>query len=466
MDKSTDEIAFRKRSLIDALRDSESDPESFEQPYDSAPDALLNRLTRVRMILGALDKQIKDFSSKIKDVIKNKSKDEDDRASKLETHFRSEYAGATLGIEFAKKKQDEVLLERQLAWRERNTRVISQLELEERYRALNRRYSSAGGDLWRSSNKKLRLENPTAIMSMQLDSNQSAASKIPELLLPLYRTSDGLDDRRKPSNWISDVIEYYSANPEYHGKVVTEYVSIGWCHATGTWYRFDQRVGCIIPFLIAANKLEELIFGSSSESVQHPVNALLLGGGVRALLESYKLVIVPADNSETPIKRWRTDLLFPSMKDYCCGYDENSNKIYFKDIDGKELSFLGERRPSPRFLYFHFIMALIRLKDRGSDGWQQIWARYYEQRPFPPANNYMRNAMIKALATYFEGADMKVVESWISDQGFDTQIQIQDNQAKELARRVHRIVDVDTTIERDDKFEELWDTYGDTDDEE
>ncbi|KAL7914913.1 hypothetical protein GGI35DRAFT_435561 [Trichoderma velutinum] len=299
---------------------------------------------------------------------------------------------------------------------------------------------------------------------MQLDSSQPTALKIPELLLPLYKTSDGLNDRKKPSNWISDVVEYYSANWEYHGKNATEYAPIAWCHATGTWYRYDQQVAHIVPLLIDANKLEEIIFGSISESVQRPANALLLGGGISGLLECYRIVIVPVDSSETPIKRWRTDLLFPSMKDYPCGNDENWNKIYIRDIEGKELSFLGERRPSPKFLYFHFIMALIRLKDCGYDGWRQIWACYYEQRPFPPAGNYMRTAMIKALATYFQVADMRVVESWINDQGFGTQIQIRDDQAKELARRVHRIVDIGTTVEQDDKFQELWDTYGDTDD--
>ncbi|KAL7914912.1 hypothetical protein GGI35DRAFT_488805 [Trichoderma velutinum] len=109
MDKLTDETSSRgKWNLIDAL--SELELESFVQPYDLTPDAVLNRLTRVRMILGALDKQIKDLSSKIKKVIENKSKVEDDRASKLDMHFRSEYARAVLGIEFAKKKQDEVLL--------------------------------------------------------------------------------------------------------------------------------------------------------------------------------------------------------------------------------------------------------------------------------------------------------------------------------------------------------------------
>lgn len=467
MEKLTD-----KTSSMDALLESESDEsgsdaESSEQPNESAPDALLNRLNQVRTILWALLRQIEGLSSKIEEVTKNKSEDEGDNALKLETHFRSEYA--TLEIEFAKKQQDEVLVERQIARRERNTGIISQLELEKRQKALKKRYIIAGDDLWRSSNEKLHLENPTAIISIQLDSDQSAASKIPELLLPLYRKPVALitrrNIRRKPSNWTSDVIEYYSANWEDHGKTDG---SITWCHANGSWYpSYNLGPARIVPFLIAANKLEELIFGSVSESVQHPANALLLGGAVRDYLEAYKIVIVPVDNSETPIKRWRIDLLFPSLGDYRCGLGENWDKTRLKDLDGKELSFLGERRPSPRFLYFHFIMALLRLKDCGSDGWQQIWARYYEQRPFPPTNNYMRKAMIKALATYFEVADMKVVESWVSDQGFDTQIQIQDDQAKELARRVHRIVDTDIYDFRDDRIEELSDNYGqDTEEEE
>ncbi|KKP01915.1 hypothetical protein THAR02_05991 [Trichoderma harzianum] len=242
MEKLTD-----KTSSMDALLESESDEsgsdaESFEQPYEPAPDALLNRLNRVRIIF----------------------EDEGDNALKLETHFRSEYA--TLEIEFAKKQQDEVLVERQLAWRERNTGIISQLELEKRYRALKKRYSIAGDDLWRSSNEKLRLENPTAIISMQLDSDQSAASKIPELLLPLYRKPDAIitrrNIRRKPCNWTSDVIEYYSANWEDHGKTVHQNGSIAWCHANGTWYPYNMGPARIVPFLIAANKLEELIFGS------------------------------------------------------------------------------------------------------------------------------------------------------------------------------------------------------------
>jgi hypothetical protein len=76
-----------------------------------------------------------------------------------------------------------------------------------------------------------------------------------------------------------------------------------------------------------------------------------------------------------------------------------NGKIYvWKDLDGKELVFLGEKRPVSRFLYFHFVMALVRIKDLQRRNWQDVWARYHEHRPFPTPGNYMRKAMLLALA--------------------------------------------------------------------
>ncbi len=46
---------------------------------------------------------------------------------------------------------------------------------------------------------------------------------------------------------------------------------------------------------------------------------------------------------------------------------------------------------------------------------EQIWARYYQQRPFPRLGNYMRKSILLALATHFQAADMKVVESWMAE---------------------------------------------------
>ena len=60
-------------------------------------------------------------------------------------------------------------------------------------------------------------------------------------------------------------------------------------------------------------------------------------------------------------------------------------------------------------------MALVRIKDLQRGGWRDVWAWYYEQRPFSTPGKYTRQSMLLALATHFESADMRVVESWIAD---------------------------------------------------
>ncbi|KAK0727310.1 hypothetical protein B0T26DRAFT_128902 [Lasiosphaeria miniovina] len=97
-------------------------------------------------------------------------------------------------------------------------------------------------------------------------------------------------------------------------------------------------------------------------------------------------------------------------------------------------------------MYFHFVMALVRIKDVKRYGWQDVWARYYQQRPFPTPGNYIRQNMLLALATHFGTADMHVVESWIKDQGFDSPLKLTDEETQEAARRVH--VAVDQAIDR------------------
>jgi hypothetical protein len=141
-----------------------------------------------------------------------------------------------------------------------------------------------------------------------------------------------------------------------------------------------------------------------------------------------------------PITRWKTDVISSDINNTVYHIADRKNYTG-KELDGKELVFRGEKRPVSRFLYFHFIIALVRIKDLERRGWQETWARYYQQRPFPTPGNYMRKAMLLVLATHVEAADMKVVESWISDHGFETPLMLRDGQAMEVARRVHEAVE-------------------------
>jgi len=53
----------------------------------------------------------------------------------------------------------------------------------------------------------------------------------------------------------------------------------------------------------------------------------------------------------------------------------------------------------------------------------------------------MRQSMLLALATHFGTAEMDVVESWITDYGFNSPLMLNDDESAEAARRVHLAVD-------------------------
>ncbi|OAA60561.1 hypothetical protein SPI_05685 [Niveomyces insectorum RCEF 264] len=145
--------------------------------------------------------------------------------------------------------------------------------------------------------------------------------------------------------------------------------------------------------------------------------------------------------TKAPSNDGHTDVVSPDIRNTPYVLDHLA-----KELDGRELVFLNDKRPVSRLLYFHFVMALVRMKDVGRRGWREVWARYYSQRPFPMPGNYMRQSMLLALTTHFEVADMHAVGSWIRDHGFDSPLKLTDDEAAEAARRVH--VAVEAAIRR------------------
>ncbi|KAK0721131.1 hypothetical protein B0H67DRAFT_213043 [Lasiosphaeris hirsuta] len=193
----------------------------------------------------------------------------------------------------------------------------------------------------------------------------------------------------------------------------------------------------IVPFFLDSDDIGENLFGSRAPSLRRVGNALLLLGKIKKWFDIYHLLIVPVNTKETPITRWKVNVISSDIQNLSYSRPEDITR----DLDGKELKFNNDKRPVSRFIYFHFIMALIRIKDVKRQGWQDVWARYYQQRPFPTPGNYMRQSMLLALATHFGTAEMNVVKSWIADHGFDSPLMLSDDESAEAARRVHLAVD-------------------------
>lgn len=120
-----------------------------------------------------------------------------------------------------------------------------------------------------------------------------------------------------------------------------------------------------------------MLFGSRPESLQRAGNSLLMSNLIKGWFDKYHLVVVPVDGTESPITRWRTDVLSPDIRKRAI----TGTKRLAAEFDGKELMFLNEKRPISRFLYFHFVMALVRIKDFKRPGWETTWIRYYQETP-------------------------------------------------------------------------------------
>ncbi|KAH6614652.1 hypothetical protein B0J18DRAFT_485809 [Chaetomium sp. MPI-SDFR-AT-0129] len=283
--------------------------------------------------------------------------------------------------------------------------------------------------------------------------NQPPPANLASCLLALYRKCDGVDDSENgPSAFRSAALRYYDGDIAAKSiddtgledgsktKIRDDWV---WCHATGIWGGTDMvKAAPVVPFLPDGDDLGEILFGSRAPYFRAPSlrgagNALLLLNKIAKWFHSYHLVIVPVDGKEKPITRWKIDVISSDIRN--SSYVGSTGGVA-GDLDGKELQFRNDKRPVPQFMYFHFIMALIRIKDDGRPGWQDLWARYYQQRPFPTTGNYMRKSMLRALATHFGTAQMDIVESWITDDGFDSPLIVNDDERTEAARRVYLAV--------------------------
>lgn len=158
---------------------------------------------------------------------------------------------------------------------------------------------------------------------------------------------------------------------------------------------------------------------------------------IKSWLDAYKLVIIPVDTTEMPIKRWKIELIGNSIRNTL--FSDNPNQ-YGRDLDGKELTFRSDNRPAPQFLYFHFIMALIRIRDLEAQGWKETWAKYFAHQPFPTPGNYLPQSMLFVLHQHYAATDVEVLESWTRGQGFGKPITVSEEESKKIAERVKRAV--------------------------
>ncbi|KAJ8126070.1 hypothetical protein O1611_g7568 [Lasiodiplodia mahajangana] len=367
----------------------------------------------------------------------------------------NEYAQALLGVEISCLEYQAAIISQEIL--EEARQMLSKKAYKNQLAETNERKVSAGDALWDHTDKKARFDD-TGVISLLKRGSQEARF-VGQSLLAIYRAFDSTKTKpdKRPNNWRRDALQYYKAEITEGGwKKV-------WAHDVGGYCNPLIIVAAhIVPhfFISRFGNLGTDIFGSRGNELHTPSNSLLLSCEVKRWLDKYSLVIVPVDYNETPITRWKVELLDDGIRDQPL-YDPNTTA---GDLEKKELLFTSKARPASRFLYFNFIMALVRIRDMEAPYWRQVWARYLTRPPFPTPGNYLRQSMLIAINQHFKTTDVKLIENWIKGQGFERPITLSEEDAKLVAKRIQIAVDqakreVQDCENEDNKYEGLVDLY-------
>ncbi|KAK1481438.1 hypothetical protein CCUS01_04551 [Colletotrichum cuscutae] len=103
-----------------------------------------------------------------------------------------------------------------------------------------------------------------------------------------------------------------------------------WCHATGSWMHLEETpddehaqplpqrnaAANIVPYFSSVpHEILGHLFRERTGELSGPANSLLLSTLIQYWFNHYKLVIVPVDPEEKPLKRWKIDILDKGIED-------------------------------------------------------------------------------------------------------------------------------------------------------
>ena len=310
---------------------------------------------------------------------------------------------------------------------EREQRQVTDNDHRKEHRETNKRIVSLGNDLW-AEQEELRRQEEKEGRVLKLGSDTKGA--FIQALLALYKDPRVSKKRFSitQSHMKETAIRAYEAGKDapFKGKI--------WCCITQCFHdQVNVHAAHIVPHALGP-ELVDYIFGSGSGSrLDTADNCLLIHEYVERAFDNGSFVLLPVDASETPILRWKVQITNLSA------INTDMGRGTLKDLDGKEVSFKNDNRPASRFLYYHFVVTLLRNKRDRQPGWEKILTELPTGKPFATMGRYMRDSMLLTLAK--NAGDLNATEEAriLGGEGGETfveQEKLTDIEETEVARRV------------------------------
>jgi HNH endonuclease len=178
-------------------------------------------------------------------------------------------------------------------------------------------------------------------------------------------------------------------------KIVHEYLgtkrqspdtedTMTWCNVLGFWLGPDSvKCAHIVPQSFDTKSMAH-IFGTDEPPLQSRRNGLSLQAKIEEAFDNCWIVIVPVDSVDSIPTKWKIVLLNTAEKDKTFFRDlaklTDRELWRWRDIDGRQLTFLNDNRPARRFLYMRYALAWFHAHDKSWPNFQEkvppgkVWA--------------------------------------------------------------------------------------------
>ena len=312
-------------------------------------------------------------------------------------------------------------------------------------RKINERISSLRNELW-TQQEALRGQEEKEGLVPKLGSDSRGAFN--STLLALYKDPY---HSHKRSTHIQSQMKKTSITVYAARKDAPSEDKICCCITRRYYDRYNIRAVHIVPHALGP-ELVDYIFGTGSGlRLDTADNCLLMHQDVERSFGNGNFVLIPVDASESPILRWRIQMT------NLAAIDTDLGRVTLGDVDGKEVLFKNNNRPAARFLYYHFVMTLLRNKWYRQPGWEKYWVELPTGRPFAAMGPYVRESMLLALAK--EAGDLNAAEEarLLGGEGetFTEEQKLSEVEEAEVARRAlkaHEVRDEDDYSSSEDDY--------------
>ncbi|CAG8378583.1 unnamed protein product [Penicillium salamii] len=182
------------------------------------------------------------------------------------------------------------------------------------------------------------------------------------------------------------------------------------CHVIGVAVDASNKPAYLVPKSLSPNEVSH-IFGIAEDAIiSDPQNTLLLKYDIKTLFDQGVIAIVPMGTTRPTA--WRCVVLDNSMNKNWVWDTSRMVVIRVKELDNRELLFLSDERPRPRYLYFRFIVSYLRAKRLN-----RIDPSIKAKRYWPLRGKYLNRSTLKTFGKCVTGYDLP--DEFITDCTFE-----------------------------------------------